>query len=96
MYIRPENPTIDSIELWYVPEVAKLENDYDTVSAYLPDGWEECIVNGVAALIKLKKEADATVYLGLESQYYTELATYASERDSGQPHRVRDITGWIR
>jgi hypothetical protein len=91
MYLAPKDFELSSLELWYVPTCTKLEYDVDTVPFDLPEGWEECIVNGVAALIKLKEEADAGPYLNLEAQYYQELATYAADRDASRPSRIVDV-----
>lgn len=91
IYLSPRTFELTEIELWYVPTCTKLESDADLVPFDLPEGWEECIVNGVAALIKLKEEADASPYLQLESQYYQECATYAADRDASRPSKIVDI-----
>ena len=96
LYLMPDNIDLEEIELWYVTTAPKLESDADTLPFDLPAGWDECIVNGVAALVRIKEESDPTILLGLETQCYKELEQYAVQRDAARPGRVVDVTGWHR
>lgn len=90
LYIQPDNNNLDTIELWYIPTMPKFESDNDMMPADLPEGWDECVVNGVAALIKMKAELDPSPYIALERDWYASLSTFASDRDLGGVQRVTD------
>jgi hypothetical protein len=91
LYLVPEDIQLDSIQLWYTATAPVLSIGADTLPFDLPPNWDECIINGVTGLVKLKDEADARPYFQLEEQCYAELALYSADRDVSRPNRVVDV-----
>jgi hypothetical protein len=86
------------IELWYVPRVAKLKNSKDTLSAAIPEDYENYPAY-VAACRLLALEEDEG--LGAAAQERDRirglLINLAGERDEGDPTPIGDFYGrWDR
>jgi hypothetical protein len=60
LWIHPEPTNAAYLELWYVPQFKSLENLSDLIPVQFPNGWEEYVIEGVAARILEKEESDAS------------------------------------
>lgn len=89
-------PTINQaqvVEFWYCPVFKPPASDSEVLTYFVYPGWEDYIIDGVAANIRIKEETDASVLLQRQQSYSDTLRANAAERDMFMPTRVED-TGW--
>ncbi len=87
----PLPTTSSTVELWYIPQVPRLVQDQDTISATVVDGWEEFIVNDVAMKVRIKEESDARPLIALKQAFIERLQAESRARDAALPGRVADV-----
>jgi hypothetical protein len=84
----PSNPA--TIKLWYVPALATLSADSDTLDGV--DGWEEFVVIDAAIKAKDKEESDVSVLAAQRAAIIKRIEAMASSRDAGMPHKIADTS----
>jgi hypothetical protein len=94
LWIHPEPTNAAYLELWYVPQFKGLENLSDLIPVQFPNGWEEYVIEGVAARILEKEESDASAQRLRQQQVLKRIMTLAEDRDVGEPHQMQDSEGY--
>jgi hypothetical protein len=97
IWLAPAPSATGSVELWYVPQFAKLTNatpgTTDVVHVSVPVGWEDFVVLSMAVRLRVREESDASQLLALKGQARDRILAAAAERDAGEPHHVADVSG---
>lgn len=92
----PAPPPSGTITFWYVPQVAELVNDGDTITDKAGYGvilgWEEFIVVGAAIKVKQKEESDITALLAEKEMIRRRIEEAAGNRDAGESRAILDVT----
>ena len=89
----PAPPTTGTIEMWYVPQMTRLEYGGDTLSISIPVAWDEAIVLDAASACLAKEETDNSFLMGKKRAIIERIATYARERDSAEADMMVDYYG---
>lgn len=76
------------VRLWYVPRLALLTADGDTVDAV--SGWEEYVIVDAAIKALVKEESDPSALMAAKAGLVQRIEAAAENRDAGQPVRVSD------
>jgi len=77
-----------TIRIWYAPRPATLVADTDLVDGL--SGWEEYIIDDVAAKALAKEESDVTELLGRKMAMKQRLEEMAANRNIAEPMKVSD------
>ena len=83
------------LELWYVPQFDPLINLDDVIDFRFPFGWEQYVVEGIAARLLEKEESDASAHRARQKEILQRILVMAEDRDVGQPHQMQDTEGYI-
>ncbi len=86
----PMPTTAQTVRILYVPALATLSGDSDTLDGV--DGWEEFIVIDSAIKAKQKQEDDVGTLQGQKGAIIRRITEMAANRDAGSPEVVRDVT----
>lgn len=81
------------VEIWYIPVFTPPASDTERVTNFILPGWEDYVIDGVAANIRIKEETDSTILLQRQQTFSDGLRANAATRDLFQPKRIND-TGW--
>lgn len=84
-----------SVKVWYLPNPPQLTTAAATDDAAPLDGvagWDEMVVLDAVIKIKAKQEEDPTVEAASLAALEAEVRRDASDRDQGEPKRVRDVS----
>lgn len=82
-------PSSGSVRLWYVPAPTALVNASDTWDGYA--GFEDWAIVDTAIRIRTKFEEDVAALLAERDELTEEIRMSASDRDSSEPNRIRDM-----
>jgi hypothetical protein len=88
IYLYPTPPTGQTYRIAYIPQapdVSGFASD-ECVDVVNADG-EACLYWGVAALVKVKAQQDASVYMQKHAEYRDRLEKWAIDRSLTQPRR---------
>jgi hypothetical protein len=94
LWLHPIPSNAARLELWYVPQGVTLKHLNDLVPAIFPNGWEEYIIEGVAARMLEKEESDATPHRTRQKEILQRIMILAEDRDVGEPHQMQDTEGY--
>jgi hypothetical protein len=94
LWIHPIPTSAAQLELWYVPQFHIMRNYDDLVPHQFPNGWEEYVIEGVAARLMEKEESDATPYRARQREILQRILVLAEDRDVGEPHQMQDSEGY--
>lgn len=95
IYISPDDNAVGTYRLWYIPAYTVLSADGDTID--WPNGWEEFVIDGVAALL-LRKEGSldmAAACLQRKEALRARIRAMASNRDLANANRIVDVHAGI-
>lgn len=81
------------IEYWYVPAWNPPANDTVPLTGFVVPGWEDYVVDGVAANLRIKEESDPSLLLQRQLSFEARLMEQAANRDRLNPQRIQDV-GW--
>lgn len=84
--------TSGTVELWYAPQLTKLQNDNDVVSINVPVGWEDFVACFAAVRLLVREESDPTFVLAERERLRQSIIESAEPRDSGGVKTVSDHT----
>jgi hypothetical protein len=84
-------PSAQSVTLWYVPAITKLDDDADTLDGV--NGWEEYIVVDAAMKCLIKEESDISELERRKAFLIKRIEDMAGDRDTGTAERITDVTG---
>lgn len=101
LLLRPLPSSGQVLRVWYVPRLAALANDADTVDGV--SGWEEYIIADCVIKALSKEESDCSVPMAQKTALLARITDAAADRDVGQAPTVSDVTsvddrwpGWGR
>ena len=89
----PTPSSTGTVEMWYVPQVTRLEYAGDVVHINIPVAWDEYIVADAAAKCLAKEETDPMFQLAQKKSIMDRIKSYARERDSAEADVVWDYYG---
>lgn len=82
-----------TLELWYVPEFAKLKLDDQEVSTALHPGWEDFVALFAASRLLMREESDASAIVQEREIQRARIINAATPRDIGTAHQIGDYHG---
>lgn len=80
------------IRLWYIPKLAQLLQDTDTVDGV--SGWTEYIIVDAAIKALQKEESDITALMVQKQALIKRIEDSAMNRDVGQPDTISSTRSW--
>lgn len=95
LWLHPTPTSAARLELWYVPQFKLLENSDDLIPLQFPNGWEEYIIEGVAARMLEKEESDSSPMRRQQEKALQRILVLAEDRDVGEPHQMQDTDGYL-
>ena len=90
IYFDPTPNASGEIQLFYIPQLTQLSADEDRIAFNIPVGWEDFVVNGVAARCLAKEESDPSYFLQCKAQLKADIVATADDRDTAEPHVWQD------
>lgn len=81
-----------TIRLWYIPKLAQLLKDTDTVDGV--SGWTEYIAVDAAIKALQKEESDVSVLMAQKEALIKRIEDSAMNRDVGQPDVISNTRTW--
>ena len=94
LFFFPVPSNAADIELWYVPQYQPIANDKDLIDFRFPTGWEDYVVEGVAARALEKEESDSTHCRMAQQQILQRILASVQDRDVGEPAGMIDVEGY--
>jgi hypothetical protein len=91
LWLNPTPAAKLSLRIWYVPRLAALVDDTDTLDGV--SGWEEYVVVDCAIKAKRKEESDVSVEMAQKAALLARIESAAANRDAGSPATVVDVYG---
>ena len=91
----PTSDVTKGLELWYVPQFHTLRNLKDLIPNVFPNGWEEYVIEGVAARMLEKEESDASAQRARQKEILQRILVMAEDRDIGEPFKMQDTEGYL-
>lgn len=89
-------PTNDAqVELWYIPRFDPITNQQDAIDFRFPAGWEDYVVEAVAAKLLEEEESDASAQKARAKELLARIMTLAEDRDAGEPFQMIDAEGYL-
>lgn len=96
LFFTPKPTAGDTVEIWYVPQHAKLVEDNDKVSYAVVNGWETFVAVGAAIQCLGKEESDTTRLENEKARIGMRIQAASRNRNAGRPKRIRDVYGGRR
>jgi hypothetical protein len=94
IWFHPTPTTAADVELWYIPQYDPLENDDDLLHFSFPNGWEDYVVEGVAARALEKEESDSSFCRARQQEILQRILNTVQDRDEGEPFEIIDTQGY--
>lgn len=88
LWLTPVPQAGQTIQLWYIPRLATLSADGDTVDGI--SGWTEYIIIDAAIKAMQKEESDCTVLMQQKQEMILRIEAAAENRDAANPGTVSD------
>jgi len=83
-----------NIEVWYYHDYPHIENYKDLLPHHYPAGWEDYVVEGIAARLKEKVDEDSSPFKARQKEVLTRILSIVQERDYSEPHQmIHDDSG---
>ena len=95
LWLHPTPSSADELELWYIPQAPLVINLEDKPDFRFPFGWEEYIIEGLAARWMEKEESDSGPFRARQQQVLQRLLTMVEDRDTGEPFSMIDTEGYL-
>ena len=95
LWLHPTPTNAATLELWYVPQFDIVHNADDLIPLQFPFGWEEYVIEGVAARMLEREESDATAQRTRQKEILQRIMILAEDRDVGEPHQMQDTEGCL-
>lgn len=93
LWIHPMPTAAGTLEAWYVPTFRPVENIKDTIDFRMPFGWEDYVIEGLAARMLEKEESDSSHCRREQQRILQRILTMSEDRDVGEPHKMIDTEG---
>jgi len=84
-----------TLELWYIPQYPGVDNLEDLVPLQFPLGWEDYVIEGIAARMLEKEESDATPFRARQKEILQRILIMVEDRDVGEPFQMQDTEGYL-
>jgi len=94
LYFWPVPTNAAEMEVWYIPQYQPITNDEDLIDFRYPNGWEDYVVEGVAARALEKEESDSTPYRQRQREVLQRILASVQDRDVGEPAGMIDAEGY--
>lgn len=94
LYFHPEPSGPATVEVWYVPQYQPIENDEDLIDFRFPNGWEDFVVEGVAARALEKEESESSHCRSRQREILQRILASVQDRDVGEPSGMIDTEGY--
>jgi hypothetical protein len=95
LFLHPVPTAAAELELWYVQQFDVIYNLDDAVDFRFPTGWEQYVVEGVAANALEKEDLDSTPFRTRQEKILGRIIVMAEDRDVGEPHLMQDTEGYL-
>jgi hypothetical protein len=82
--------TFPTIEIWYYHDYPHVANVKDLIPHHYPAGWEDYVVEGIAARLKEKVDEDSTPYLRRQKNALSRIMEVVQDRDHAEPAQMLD------
>jgi hypothetical protein len=94
IYFWPEPSAEATVEVWYIPQYQPIENDDDLIDFRFPNGWEDYVIEGVAARALEKEESDSSHCRNRQQEILRRILLTVQDRDVGEPAGMIDAEGY--
>ncbi|MHA2064274.1 MAG: phage adaptor protein [Candidatus Thorarchaeota archaeon] len=94
LYFWPQPSAPATMEVWYIPQYQPLENNDDLIDFRYPNGWEDFVIEGVAARALEKEESDSTHCRTRQREILQRILASVQDRDVGEPVEMIDQEGY--
>ena len=95
LWLHPMPSNAGQLELWYVPQFDPIINLNDKIDFRFPFGWDQYVIEGVAAMLLEREESDGSAQRSRQKEILQRILIMAEDRDVGQPHQMQDTEGYI-
>lgn len=95
LWLHPEPTNAAELELWYVPQFDILVNVDDLIDFRFPVGWEQYVIEGVAAAALEKENLDSAPFRANQQKALQRILVMVEDRDVGEPHQMQDTEGYL-
>ena len=95
LWLHPIPTTAAQLELWYIPQFSAIQNPTDLVDIRFPFGWDDYLIEGLAARFLEKEESDSTPQRTRQREILQRILTMAEDRDVGEPFQMIDAEGYL-
>jgi len=93
LYLHPVPTQTAELEVWYIPQFRPIENLSDTIDFRMPFGWEDYVIEGLAARLLEKEESDSSHCRAAQARVLQRILMLSEDRDEGEPHQMIDTEG---
>lgn len=95
LWLDPTPTSAAELELWYVPQLEAIVNLKDRIDFRFPFGWEQYVIEGVAARCLEKLELDGSAQRARQKEILQRVLLMAEDRDVGEPFQMQDAEGYL-
>ena len=96
LWLHPKPTNVAELEMWYIPQFDPILNLGDKIDFRYPVGWEQYVIEGVAARLLEKEESDSSAQIRRQEKILQRITVMAEDRDVGEPHVMQDTEGYLR
>ena len=94
LIFHPEPAAAATVQVWYIPQYQPISNDQDLIDFRFPNGWEDYVVEGVAARALEKEESESGHCRMAQQQILQRILASVQDRDVGEPDGMIDAEGY--
>ena len=94
LMLHPIPTNTAELELWYVPQYDPVVNLDDKIDFRFPFGWDQYVIEGVAAALLEKEESDGSAQRARQQAALQRILIMAEDRDVGEPHQMQDTENY--
>lgn len=93
LWVKPKASASETLELWYIPQLPRMDDDKHRLSFPVADGWEDFVVFGMASRAAQREESYERAQMLAQAQEVIRqrIRDAAHTRDNAEPHQVVDI-----
>lgn len=95
LWLHPAPTSAAALELWYIPQFDPLLNLDDKIDFRFPVGWEQYVIEGVAARCLEREESDSSAQRSRQKEILQRILILVEDRDVGEPHQMQDVEGYL-
>lgn len=91
LMLHPVPTSSDALELWYVPQCKQITQAEEKLDFRFPNGWEEYVIEGLAAKMLEKEESDSSAQRAAQGRALGRILSMVEDRDAGEPFQMIDV-----